>query len=273
MRVPKFSVVIPTLNEEKYLPRLLDSLVRQTQKNFEVIVIDGKSKDNTLSVAKGYAKKLPQYYAFLLKHANTSLQRNEGAKRARGEWLVFLDADSIVLPFFFERIEQFITKEHPHVFTAWSRSDSEQPSDALTSLLINMYIEGSILFKRPVSPGPLTIIEKGVFDKVGGYDLDIKFAEDYDLTRRIVARGYTCTVLRDTLYVYSLRHVRKIGKLKFFQTFTLAAIPVIFTKRSFRSLPWYETGGQVYSQSAGKKKTPFRLFERKIKAFMKELTR
>lgn len=59
MVAPRFSVIIPTLNEEKFLPNLLTSLSEQTEESFEVIVVDGKSKDKTVAVAESFKKKLP----------------------------------------------------------------------------------------------------------------------------------------------------------------------------------------------------------------------
>jgi len=56
---PYFSIIIPTLNEERYLPKLLEDLLNQTEKNFEVIVVDGKSTDKTIDVCKHFMKNIP----------------------------------------------------------------------------------------------------------------------------------------------------------------------------------------------------------------------
>ena len=80
------SVIIPTLNEEKILPHLLDDFRNQTAKDFEVIVADAGSGDKTVEVAKAYK-------AQLVKGGLPAVGRNNGAKIARGEFLFFLDAD------------------------------------------------------------------------------------------------------------------------------------------------------------------------------------
>lgn len=100
MQKPLFSVIIPALNEEKFLPTLLDSLVRQTKKNFEVIVVDGKSKDQTVKVARLYSKKIAHLQVIVSSKANLPFQRNLGASKAQGDWLVFADADGKFLPYF-----------------------------------------------------------------------------------------------------------------------------------------------------------------------------
>src|SRR5258706_4031142 len=91
----RFSVVIPALNEEKFLPKLLASLAAQTVKDFEVVVVDGSSKDKTVTVARSFAKKLPKLQVVVSKVASLPLQRNLGAKKTTGEWLIFIDADSV----------------------------------------------------------------------------------------------------------------------------------------------------------------------------------
>ena len=90
------SIVIPTLNEEKYLPRLLDSIKNQDFYDYEIIVSDAESSDKTIEIAKKYGAKTLVYTT--TKHP--SAQRNEGAKIAKGELLLFLDADVVLTPGF-----------------------------------------------------------------------------------------------------------------------------------------------------------------------------
>ena len=135
----KLSIIIPALNEEKFLPHLLDSLVSQTGKNFEVIVVDGSSKDKTVEMVKSYAKKLPSLQVIVSKKASLPFQRNMGAKAATGEWLIFVDADSILLPYFVERVNIFIETKLPKWFTTWCRPDSDKANDAIFTLLTNVF--------------------------------------------------------------------------------------------------------------------------------------
>src|SRR3989344_1520147 len=113
MKSPMFSVIIPTLNEEKFLPKLLTSLVDQANRDFEVIVVDGKSRDKTVAVAKTFIKKLPKLKIIISKKASLPLQRNIGARAAHGEWFIFVDADGVLMPYFIERVQQFIFKQKP----------------------------------------------------------------------------------------------------------------------------------------------------------------
>lgn len=270
MPVPRFSVIIPTLNEEKFLPNLLDSLVNQTEKPFEVIVVDGKSKDTTVAVAQSFTKKLP-LRAIVCDRASLPMQRNRGAAQARGKWLVFVDADSVLLPYFFERVGWFIARYHPQVFTTWFRPDSEIPNDALTSLMSVMMLEGSLLFKRPnVTPGPLTVIEKATFKSVGGYDEGHAFHEDLDLGLRLYQQHARYALLRETLYVWSLRRFRSEGTMKVIQQHARSVLSILFFRRPMKYKSGYIMGGHLYGKSQ-KSKSVLARYEKRFKRMIKEL--
>ncbi len=242
----KLSLVIPALNEENFLPRLLSSLTKQTKQDFEVVVVDGSSKDRTVEAARSFYPKLPALKVVVSEKAGLPLQRNLGAKATNGEWLVFIDADSVLLPYFVERMEWFIEKRQPVLFTSWFRPDSETSGDALFTLLANSFVEGSIHFHRPIAPGPLTAVRRDTFEMVGGYNEALTFGEDYDLTRRISERGITLQILRETLYEYSLRRVRREGKLRFMGLYAMASLRVLLTKKNLEHVPSYIMGGHLY---------------------------
>jgi glycosyltransferase involved in cell wall biosynthesis len=95
----EMSVIIPTLNEGKYLRKTLECLRKQTFDDFEIIVVDGDSKDNTRDVARKYVDKV-----FHLKKIGVPLARNYGAKKARGKILVHTDADCVIPQDWLEKI-------------------------------------------------------------------------------------------------------------------------------------------------------------------------
>jgi len=97
MKLPKISVVVAAYNEEEYLGRLLKSLVNQNYKNFEVIIVDDGSTDNTVKIAKSYNKKL-NLKILKQNHKGPGEARNLGAKHANGEFIAFLDADMVCDP-------------------------------------------------------------------------------------------------------------------------------------------------------------------------------
>src|SRR4051812_10875244 len=86
------SVVIPAYNEATYIDRLLEALSKQNFKNFEVIISDAQSKDGTKEVVDSFKEKL-NIKLVEAPPKGPAFGRNQGAKQARGEWLLFLDAD------------------------------------------------------------------------------------------------------------------------------------------------------------------------------------
>lgn len=156
----KLSIIIPALNEEKFLPNLLMSLTIQTKMDFEVIVVDGSSRDRTVEVAQSFSPQLPGLKVLVSEKAGISLQRNMGAKAASGDWLIFIDADSTVLPYFVERIDWYIDDQKPRFFSTWMRPDSEGSGDALISLVVNSVVEGSKWYIAPSHPDPLLLFHE-----------------------------------------------------------------------------------------------------------------
>lgn len=234
-----FSVVIPTLNEEVYLPKLLESLALQTKKNFDVTVVDGSSKDGTVSLANAMKKQLPMLTVVVSEKASLPLQRNIGAKKSRGEWLVFVDADGVLLPYFFERIQQFIYQQHPMIFTTWFCPDSEVHGDVIITLVCNLFLETGLMLHRPLAPGPLTIVHRSVFDAVGGFAEALGWGEDYDFSKRVTEKGYQVKILHETLCVWSQRRMRKRGKMATLSMYTKASVLALLTKKSFKNVPGY----------------------------------
>ena len=86
--MPKFSIIIPVYNVEEYIGRCLDSVFKQNNKDFEVIVVDDGCTDQSIEIAKEFAVKIVS-----TEHVSVSEARNLGAKQARGNYLLFLDSD------------------------------------------------------------------------------------------------------------------------------------------------------------------------------------
>jgi len=269
----RYSVIIPTLNEEKFLPNLLESLVAQTDKNFDVTVVDGSSTDKTVAVAKSFARKLPKLQVIVSRKACLPLQRNLGAAATKGSWLVFVDADSVLFPHFIERITQFIEEKNPSLFTTWIRPDSDTPGDANIALLGNLVFEMALATHRPLPSGPMTAVAREAFAEVGGYNERHAFNEDVDFSIRVMKAHFPVDVIPETLYVWSLRRLRHQGTLKMIQQYILSALPVLFFNKPLKSMPGgYIMGGHPYDE---KKKaisqTHLKRYQRNLKKLLQEL--
>ncbi len=98
------SIIIPIYNSEIYLQRCLDSLVSQTDKNFEVILIDDGSTDDSANICEHYCSSNYNFKYFHQKNAGPSAARNLGIKYAKGEFISFIDSDDFVSSSYVEKI-------------------------------------------------------------------------------------------------------------------------------------------------------------------------
>lgn len=269
-----FSIIIPTLNEELYIPKLLASLVSQTEGDFEVIVVDGKSKDKTVEVTKSFQGRLPKLQVVTSPRASLPYQRNYGAKSAKGDWLLFIDADSQLYPYCLERCRAFISRSSTQFFTTWFSPDSDVGSDANLILVSNIFIESAKLVKRQVAPGPFAAITREVFALVSGYNENCQFGEDQDLSMRLYEKGVELSIIRETLYVYSLRRFRKQGTLKMLQTYAKGSMATILTRRAPKYMPGYIMGGHFYEKSrTARQKSRLRELNQRLKSLLREFLR
>ena len=106
----KLSVIIPVYNGEKYIEKTLDSLVEQTVEDFEVIIIDDGSDDKTGEIIKKYCDEYVDFFYINQPHSGVYAARNTGIKKARGEYIHFLDCGDKLT---FESIEKQLEKGEP----------------------------------------------------------------------------------------------------------------------------------------------------------------
>ncbi len=106
----KFSLIVPVYNTEKYLKRCLDSIVKQTYKNFEVIAINDGSKDNSKEILAAYKDKMPLKIIDQENHG-LSYARNVGIKESTGDYLLFIDSDDYIESDLLKELNDFISDE------------------------------------------------------------------------------------------------------------------------------------------------------------------
>lgn len=187
-KTPDVSVVIPAYNEATYIDRLLEALTHQDFKDFEVIVSDAQSKDGTKEVVNSFKNKLD--IKFLESPPlGPAHGRNEGAKLARGQWLLFLDADVDIYD------ADFIRKLVSGAETkGWSTSSAQlkvQGNSLLGKLGHSQpYMNLAAHTKHPIFQGYCMLTKKAVFDKLGGFNEKIRYGEDNDYATRSVSFGF-----------------------------------------------------------------------------------
>lgn len=270
---PLFSIVVPTLNEERFLPRLLSSLAEQTERDFEVIIADGHSEDRTIEAAKEFKHTLPYLKTLLCDRRGVSIQRNIGSKEARGEWIVTTDADTVFKPYCLSVIKRYIHDTPMEHFTSWFAPESDNPNDALLILLINAGMELGLKANRPSAYGAFMVTKKTLFDVLGGFNESLEFGEDNDLCRRAYEyTGNLMGMIREGLVTYSLRRFHHYGLLPTLQLYARASFVLLLTKRTPKKLPGYVMGGHVYTEKEKKEwTTMLKNYEKAIKGFIKNM--
>lgn len=212
------SIIIPTLNEEKHLPLLLESIKKQNFLDCEIIVADANSTDKTLEIAQKYGCKI-------IKGGLPGKARNEGAKIATGDLLLFLDAD-VLLPsdFFANFLKEFENKKFdvatfPLFFTGGTLSMA-------TSRAYNWWV----VITQPFLPhafGAALLAKKQIYEKIGGFDEAIKLAEDHDFARR-AKKIAKCGIIKSTHIFVSDRRFRADGWLKMCFKYILIEFYMVF---------------------------------------------
>jgi glycosyltransferase involved in cell wall biosynthesis len=215
---PYFSIVIPTLNEEKALPRLLKDLVRQSffLEHLEVIHVDGHSDDRTLAAAALFTKKL-RLTSLTCDKRNVSEQRNLGARQATGKWIIFMDADNRLPHTFLDGLKYQLIK-HPRtdVFSVPPAPLNQAQSstrDRLVYELNTLQMEVTKSIGQPVTLGAMLGIRREVFIDVQ-FRPEFKIAEDCEFTREAIKKGYEYVLFDEPTYEYSLRRLDRDGFLK-----------------------------------------------------------
>jgi glycosyltransferase involved in cell wall biosynthesis len=200
------SIIIPTLNEEKYLPHLLDSIKNQNFSDYEVIISDGGSIDKTVSIAKSYGASVVVNSSVM----HPAAQRNNGAAIARGDILLFLDADSVLPPGFLKNAHQeFINRELTAAgfFFVFSPNRWYYNIYSFISNLICFLKQNS---KHPAAVGVGLMSKRNVHEKIKGFDLSILLAEDYDYCARLAEQG-KFRIIRSIKIISSSRRIVQEG--------------------------------------------------------------
>lgn len=194
---PFFTVIVCTWNRAHLLPRAFDSLLTQTEADWEVVVIDDASNDNTSQVVQKYEAELPaMQYSLHHTQQGTAAARNSGIAHANGEYITFLDSDDAYKSNHLELRRQFL-QAHPSVQLLHGGVtvvgdpfviDKNNPNAKI--LVADCVVGGTFVIRRDV------------FNSVGLFNNQLHYADDADFFARAVAMGIQTATISDATYVY-----------------------------------------------------------------------
>lgn len=245
---PFFSIVIPSLNEEINLPILLTSIKNQTEKDFEVIVVDSHSTDKTPQKAVKFEKSIPRFKFISHKSKNVSAARNYGASFSRGEFLIFLDSDVELEKDFILEIKKKIQEFNLDVTTVWNRPKKSGISGKIALTLANI---GMSVFQKikPGANGPCIIIKKELFDRIGHFNEEIVFGEDFDLIQKAHQLKANFRVFTKPILYVSTRRFDQEGILTTIYKSGKALLYQLIFGPIRKPIFDYEMGGQYYKKN------------------------
>ena len=211
-----FSVIIPVYNRPDEVRDLLDSLLKQSAKNFEVVIVeDGSTVACRQQCEQAQSQGLDVKY-FYKDNEGRSIARNYGMERATGDYFVFFDSDCVIPPTYFATVEKTLAQ---NPVDCYGGPDAAHESFTTTQKAIN-YTMTSFLTTGGIRGGKVALekftprtfnmgFSRAVYEKVGGFRE--MFSEDIDMSKRIAGAGFTTTLIGDA----PVWHKRRVDFRKF----------------------------------------------------------
>ncbi|GAB3658274.1 glycosyltransferase [Echinicola sediminis] len=206
-----FSIIIPVYNRPQELEELLSSLVRQSYKKFEVIVVEDGSSISSEELVKGYVKQIDVHY-FYQENTGQGFARNFGMGKAKGDYFIFFDSDCIIpddyLKTLFSAIRERRLDAHGGPDAAMEGfSDFQKAINySMTSFWTTGGIRGKVSdLKKYQARGYNMGFSRKVYEKVGGF-VDPNQGEDIELSIRIKKEGFELQLVKDAFVFHKRRN-------------------------------------------------------------------
>ena len=218
------SIIIPTLNEEKYIPTLLNSIILQAYTaKLQVVVVDASSTDNTKTVVRSYMTRFDDLVIVNTK-ANIGLQRNLGVKYAKYEHLLFLDADVTLPKYCLQKIQKKYNNKSNYIAAIFHKLPDKNPIGIFSIAVVYLLFFISWLARTPVVNGDFIFTTKKVHNSIHGFKEGAIIGEDTDYGIRATRDGAKYSFIWFTYIVASDRRAKKYGYFKLLRVWSKAFI-------------------------------------------------
>ncbi|MBN1230667.1 MAG: glycosyltransferase family 2 protein [Anaerolineales bacterium] len=186
--MPRVSVVIPTYNRADLILETLDSVFRQSYRDYEIVVVDDGSTDDLKSVLQPYIQNGRIKYVYQ-ENAGLPAARNTGIRHSKGEWIAFLDSDDLFTPDKLKRQIEYLDAHPEAVFlhSFFSKFDNQGNDLGVrdTSFYQGLIYPQMLLEWDVLMASPCVVARRDVFEEAGYFDETLHWAEDLDMWRRV----------------------------------------------------------------------------------------
>ncbi len=246
--MPKVSVVIPTYNRANYILEAIESVRQQTYQDYEIVVVDDGSRDNTREVLSDLIKKNAVHYIYQQNQGESSA-RNRGISQSNGEYIAFLDSDDLFLPTKLEKQAGYLDSDENVAFVhSWYSKFNNQGKDLgrrNTSSYSGWVYPGILLSWQVLISPSCVLVRSQVLKEVGGFDVDQYWGADLDLWCRIT-KHYPIALIPEVLTKVRVHpenlSASKIDSLMWFEKYLLKAfkedpnLGLVFRKRAMAKM-------------------------------------
>ena len=222
--MPYFSVIVPVYNRRDEVEDLLRSLTRQTDKDFEIILVEDGSTERCEDIALRYSSELDLRY-FYKANEGRSIARNYGLEHATGQYFIFFDSDCVIPPDYFKTLGRELANNYVPCFGGPDAASDDFTdvqkaiSFSMTSFLTTGGIRGGKVQMEKFVPRSFNMgYSREVYEKVGGFRE--MFSEDIDMSTRVRQAGFNIRLIRPA-FVY---HKRRTSISKFAPILLYAAM-------------------------------------------------
>lgn len=196
---PLVSIITPCYNQGKYLAETIDSVLAQTYMNWEMIIVDDGSSDNSKEVANSYVKRDKRIIYIYQDNAGPSAARNKGVKMTSGKYLFFLDSDNKLAPQYFEIGIKYM-EEHKKCTVFYTNINYFGKIKGLSNIHYTSYKD--LLFLNSIDCA--CIVRRNDFERIGGFDEQLLGYEDWEFFIRLLHAAPNVYQSSEFLFYYRM---------------------------------------------------------------------
>jgi glycosyltransferase involved in cell wall biosynthesis len=201
MPIPKVSIIVPCFNQAQYLDEALQSLHKQTYINWECLIVNDGSPDNTEEIARNWEAKDSRFAYIYKENGGVSSARNLGIQKAKSEYILTLDADDKYETSFLEKaMDVLVNNPEIGIVSSWGRYFTAEKQ--LYVFQSKAQSVTDFLFHNGVNNGS-SLFRKVCWEQVGGYDENPENGyEDWEFYLRVCALGWKVHIVEEVLFFY-----------------------------------------------------------------------